>query len=129
MKQLLMRNADVNYQSSKNGNTALHIAIEKLLPLKYVKFLLKNGANPHIEDHTGKDCCDKAKGIQLYSQVEALNCFECHNDPSLRIKQYFTDYQKSRQFELSELNKNKTDSDMKQKLIRSEETSDVETNF
>jgi hypothetical protein len=39
---------------------------------KYLKFLLKNGANPHIEDFSGKDCCDKVKEIEKYQVIEAL---------------------------------------------------------
>jgi ankyrin repeat protein len=50
MKVLLRRGSDINFQSSVNGFTALHLAIENKLSNRYIKFLLKNGANPHIMD-------------------------------------------------------------------------------
>ncbi len=36
------------------------MAVEQLR-LEAVKFILENGANPHIEDFTGRDACDYAK--------------------------------------------------------------------
>jgi ankyrin repeat protein len=60
MKQLLMRGAEINYVNKKNGLTPLHFAIENNMNSKIVNFLLKQGANPHIEDFNGQDCCDKA---------------------------------------------------------------------
>lgn len=57
MKQLLMRGSDINYMSSKRGQTALHYAVQKKYPVKIIKFLINSGANPHIEDKHGKDCC------------------------------------------------------------------------
>lgn len=62
-KQLIMRGADVNY-SNRDGLTPLHFAIENAVSRgitdRTVKFLLKAGANPHIEDINGEDCSDKA---------------------------------------------------------------------
>ena len=48
-----MRGCDVNHRSTKTGWTPLHWAIENQISYKFIKFLLKNGANPHIEDSTG----------------------------------------------------------------------------
>jgi len=60
MKQLLMRGADVNYVNCITGLTPLHQAIDAKLNSKIVNFLIKAGANLHIEDYKGLDCCDKA---------------------------------------------------------------------
>jgi ankyrin repeat protein len=42
-KQLLMRGAHINYEN-KFGVIPIHFAIDKRLPEKVVKFLLKHGA-------------------------------------------------------------------------------------
>ena len=55
-----MRGADINYLSKKLGMTPIRLAIENVMPAKIVKWLLKSGANPHILDYEGKDCCDVA---------------------------------------------------------------------
>lgn len=60
MKQILMRGANINYTTISTGKTALHLAVENNLPKKVIKFLLKRGADPHIEDKDRKDVCDKA---------------------------------------------------------------------
>ena len=65
MKQLLMRGANVNFCGIKKL-TPLHLAIDNQAPTKVIKFLLKQGANPHIEDTNGLDCCDKAQKIEMY---------------------------------------------------------------
>ena len=52
-----------------------------------IKFLLKNKANPHIEDKRGMDCCDKAKEMgEKYARIKKLNERKCDEDPSMRIK-------------------------------------------
>ena len=63
MKQILMRGANINYCSVITGLTALHLAIESKFPEKVIKFLLKRGADPHIVDKKGKDCCEKAQPL------------------------------------------------------------------
>ena len=37
-----------------------------------IKFLLNNGANPHIEDKYGNDCCDKGKLIPRYNKIKVF---------------------------------------------------------
>ena len=83
-----MRGCDVNNISPKTGKTPMHWAIEHSLPCQYIKFLLKNKANPHIEDSEGKDACDKAKLIPRYVKLKALTCDDCgcSKDPSMRTK-------------------------------------------
>ena len=83
-----MRGCDVNYCGLNTGKTPMHWAIEHGLPCCYIKFLLKNKANPHIEDADGKDCCDKAKLNPRYVKMKTLTCEDCgcSKDPSLRIK-------------------------------------------
>jgi len=61
LKQLNMRGCDINYVCQHSGKTPLHWAVENNLSCKFIKFLLKNKANPHIEDKDGNDVCDKAK--------------------------------------------------------------------
>ena len=58
-----MRGCDINNCCKESGWTPLHWAIEKKLPTKVVKFLIKNGAYPHVEDANGQDVCDKAKKV------------------------------------------------------------------
>lgn len=81
-----MRGADVNYVNKITGLTPLHQAIDAKLNSKIVNFLIKAGANPHMEDFDGNDCCDKAEDIERYQKLRALTLRECKNDPSLRIK-------------------------------------------
>jgi ankyrin repeat protein len=83
MKQVLMRGSDINYSSSK-GQTALYYAITNRLPERVVKFLIKYGANPHIEDIDGKDCCDKAKGVEEYSKIPQIDYARCKINPLWR---------------------------------------------
>lgn len=60
VKRILIRGADINYRN-KFGKTALHYAVEEGLDEIYIKFLLGRGANPHLEDSMGWDCCSKGK--------------------------------------------------------------------
>ena len=60
MHKLLMRGADINYINRKNGYTHLRNAIEKELPSKIVRWLIRSGANPHILGYDGQDCCQVA---------------------------------------------------------------------
>ena len=86
MKQLIMRGANINYCNKITGLTPLHTAIEAKLNSKCVKFLLKYGADPHIEDFQGLDCCDKALNIDRYAKIKTFINPECRADPSLRTK-------------------------------------------
>ena len=83
-----MRGCDINNCCRESGLTPLHWAIEKKLPSNIIKFLIKLGANPHIEDHNGKDACDKAKNAERYHRLKDLTDKNegCSKDPSLRIK-------------------------------------------
>lgn len=84
MKQLLRRGADINYYFTKTGLTPLHVAIEHKFNSKLIKFLLSYGADPHHEDKSGLDCCDKAKEIPRYFQIKELREMKCKQFPSLR---------------------------------------------
>ena len=57
--KLIVRGANINYVN-RNGQTALHFAIENL-NRNAIKFLLKKGAEVHVMDLSGEDACDKAK--------------------------------------------------------------------
>lgn len=46
-----------------------------------IEFLLKKGANPHLEDDQGLDCCDYAKKHHIEKIIELTNC-----QPDLRKK-------------------------------------------
>lgn len=59
VKQLIMRGMDINH-CGNTGMTPLMWAIKHNLPSKIIKFMLKNGADPHIENFDGQDCCDLA---------------------------------------------------------------------
>ena len=85
MKQLLIRGVDINHACKAKKWTPLHWAIENKLSSKVIKFLLRNGANPHIEDDKGKDCCDKAILVHRYQDIKLFHQKECARDPSLRI--------------------------------------------
>jgi hypothetical protein len=37
-----------------------------------IKFLLNHGANPHIEDKEGLDCCDKGRMIRRYDKIKVF---------------------------------------------------------
>ena len=39
-----------------------------------IEFLLKKGANPHLEDDQGLDCCDYAKKHHIEKIIELTNC-------------------------------------------------------
>ena len=87
MNYVLSRGSNINHVNFRTHLTPPHLAIEKRMRLSTVKFLLKNKANPHIEDSKGRDCCDKAKDAGLtYSRIRKLNDDKCIHDPSIRIK-------------------------------------------
>ena len=88
-KQLIMRGADVNY-ANRDGHTPLHFAIVKAksrgITDRTIKFLLKAGANPHIEDVRGEDCCDKAQRLGVFHSITTLHDGKCKANPQLRTK-------------------------------------------
>jgi len=61
LSQLIQRGSKINHQNPKNGFTPLHLAIERNLESKMIKFLLRHDADPHVEDINGLDSCDKGK--------------------------------------------------------------------
>ena len=64
----------------------MHIVIERRLPVELIKWLLRAGADPHIEDAEGYDCCDRAKQLDMYQNVNKLWKNECVMKPHLRKK-------------------------------------------
>ena len=77
--KLIRRGADVN-SVNREGRTALTIAIlQHRVPI--VEYLLKNQANPHIEDFQGRCSCDYAELNNILNFPELLKC-----EPQLRQK-------------------------------------------
>lgn len=52
-KFLALKGADVNYQDRRNGKTALHYGVEREFDPSLLKWLVKHGASPDIEDRDG----------------------------------------------------------------------------
>ena len=87
MNYVLSRGANINNMNLRTQLTPLHLALEKNMRPSTIKFLLKNKANPHIEDKYGKDCCDKAKEKgEKYARIKKLHEGKFDEDRSLRIK-------------------------------------------
>jgi hypothetical protein len=51
-----------------------------------IKFLLINGANPHIEDASGEDCCDKGRLVRRYDKISIFFNDDCIKNKELRQK-------------------------------------------
>ena len=68
LSQLLYRGSNINDVSEIDGFTPLHFAIENNIDKRMIKFLLKNGANSHIEDQSKLDCCDKMRNNKNYDE-------------------------------------------------------------
>lgn len=85
MASLLTRGANVNYVNSVTNLTPLHFAIENNMRPSLIKFLIKNKANPHIEDMNGVDCCDKAAEYVQYRKLIGLRERKCLEKPKIRI--------------------------------------------
>ena len=83
-----MRGAKINYQN-KRGWTPLHFAIEQQLPDKMIQFLLSAGANPHIEDETERDCCDKVQRLKKYYGIPELRENSCQIHPEPKLKKRY----------------------------------------
>jgi ankyrin repeat protein len=49
LRKLIGRGADINYVN-KYSKTLLHFAVDNDHPVETIKFLLRKGANPHIQD-------------------------------------------------------------------------------
>jgi len=63
-----VRGSKINYVN-RNGQTALHLAIENMNK-NAIRFLLKKGAEVHIMDLTGEDACDKAKRFGIANEFK-----------------------------------------------------------
>ena len=85
LTMLLRRGSNINHQNS-DYKTFLHYAIENQMESQMIKFLLNNGANPHIEDKDGLDCCDRGRLIRRYSKIHMFHNNLCQITPSLRKK-------------------------------------------
>ena len=72
----MARGADINLVN-RDGKTALSILVQRHY-LDQVRFLLEKGADPHIEDLSGRDACDYAElnDIHVFPQLE--NCRKLH---------------------------------------------------
>jgi hypothetical protein len=55
-----LKGANVNFIDPKNGKTALLYGVEKEYDPPLLKWLVKHGASPDIEDHTGVSARSKA---------------------------------------------------------------------
>lgn len=64
----MVRGSKINYVN-RNGQTALHLAIENMNK-NAIRFLLKKGAEVHIMDLTGEDACDKAKRFGIANEFK-----------------------------------------------------------
>lgn len=53
-KFLALKGANVNYQDPRSGKTALHYGVEKEFEPALLRWLVKHGASPDIEDKEGK---------------------------------------------------------------------------
>jgi ankyrin repeat protein len=70
--RLLNRGASIDYVNS-DGKSIMHMCIENQL-INECKFLLNNGANPHIMDLEGRDVCDKANDLGVTGFEVFDNC-------------------------------------------------------
>jgi ankyrin repeat protein len=72
-KFLAENGANVNYQDPKKGKTALHYAVEKEYDPSLLKWLVKHGASPDIEDREGITARLKASRKRDKRFFEALS--------------------------------------------------------
>ena len=49
-----------------------------------IKFLLNHGADPHIEDAEGLDCCDKGRMNRRYAKICTFHDNKCKINKELR---------------------------------------------
>ena len=54
------------------------------MDLQMIKFLLSHGANPHIEDEDGLDCCDKGRLNKRYNKIKISHDDGCKINKELR---------------------------------------------
>jgi len=59
-KFLAMKGANVNYQDPRNGKTALHYGVEREFDPALLRWLVKHGASPDVEDKDGNTALSKA---------------------------------------------------------------------
>jgi len=69
--KIIARGGNINHVNSV-GKTALHVCIENH-KTDVIDFLIEKGANPHIMDPAGEDCCDKAKRLGLGVNMSYFN--------------------------------------------------------
>ena len=72
----MKRGSKINYQN-KNGWSPLHHAIEGRLPSKIINWLIEHGADLHLEDNEGLDCCDKVARDNSYPKIKVLRDYQC----------------------------------------------------
>ncbi|UJR31077.1 hypothetical protein I4U23_018586 [Adineta vaga] len=82
MKLLLANNANINVQGGSERITVLHEALlNDDVNETLIKFLLENGADPHIKNKDGKSAMDLATDLKLLSLFEKTQCIKpSHND-------------------------------------------------
>jgi len=54
------------------------------MDLQMIKFLLNHGADPHIEDEEGLDCCDKGRLYKRYNKINIFHDNKCKINKELR---------------------------------------------
>jgi ankyrin repeat protein len=68
-----------------NGKTPLHLALE-CRKVQTVEFLLKNNANPHIENFYGEDICEKVQRHNIILSDEAMfPLIQCRPDRRIKL--------------------------------------------
>ena len=82
-KQLLRRGSNINHVN-KNGITAIHLAVEKKLPEKSIRFLIDSGAQIHFIDKDGFDACDKVRKDNLYPNINQF--YDNDNNKHVKVK-------------------------------------------
>ena len=64
----------------------MHHAIEGKLPSKIINWLIEHGADLHLEDNEGLDCCDKVARDNSYPKIKVLRDHQCKLNRRLRTK-------------------------------------------
>jgi len=72
-KFLAVKGANVNYQDPRNGKTALHYGVEKEFDPALLRWLVKHGASPDIEDREGNTARSKAARKRKKQFLNALS--------------------------------------------------------
>ncbi len=72
-KHLALKGANVNFQNPKNGKTALHYGVEREYDPDLLRFLVKHGASPDIQDHdevTARQRASRKRGRKFAAVFE-----------------------------------------------------------